>query len=210
MTDIPVKRGTTGAEGEEKKLKGEWGMKDAEPLAGEASWTLPLSFTANHQTGSKAGMLQRESHSIWVGGDRGKWGGGRQLETLKNRLEEGREQGQPLRLLLPSQAQAGMAPSQPHNPTGLCREESPPGTPIAVTRTERRAHIDTGASVSVIVRQPGKLLQCAIPSSRTAQQWQQAWGGLCCCQRDGKSPGSDGRGQEPTATCCVLAQVPVS
>lgn len=75
MTDIPVKRGTTGAEGEEKKLKGEWGMKDAEPLAGEASWTLPLSFTANHQTGSKAGMLQRESHSIWVGGDRGKWGG---------------------------------------------------------------------------------------------------------------------------------------
>jgi len=41
-------------------------------------------------------------------------------------------------------------------------------------RTERRAHIDTGASVSVIVTQPGKLLQRAIPSSRTARQRQQA------------------------------------
>lgn len=137
-------------------------------------------------------------------------GGGRQLETLTNRLEEVREQGQPLRLLLPLQAQADMAPSQPHNPTGLCREESPPGTPIAVTRTERRAHIDTGASVSVIVTQPGKLLQCAIPSSRTAQWQQQAWGKLCCCQRDGKSSGFGRKGQKPTGMCWVLAQVPGS
>lgn len=116
------------------------------------------------------------------------WGGGsgRQLETLTNRLEEGWEQGQPLRLLLPSQAQADMAPSQHHNPTGLCREESPPGTPIAVTRTERRAHIDTGASVSVIVTQPGKLLQCAIPSSRTARQRQQAWGGCAAAREMGR------------------------
>lgn len=136
--------------------------------------------------------------------------GVRQLETLTNRLKEGRKQGQPLRLLLPSQAQADMASSQPHNPTGLCREESPPGTPIAVTRTERRAHIDTGASVSVIVMQPGKLLQCAIPSSHTAQRRQQAWGGLCCCQRDGKSPGPGGKGQDSTGTCWVLVQVPVS
>lgn len=105
---------------------------------------------------------------------------GGQLKILTSSLEEGREQGQPLRLPLHLQAQADMAPSQPHNPTGLCREESPPGTPIAVTNIERRAHIDTGASVSVIVTQPGKLLQCAIPSSRAVQRQQQAWG-VCVC-----------------------------
>lgn len=103
--------------------------------------------------------------------------GGGHLEILTSSLEEWQKQGQPLRLPLALQAQADMAPSQPHNPTGLCREESPPGTPIAVTSIERRAHIDTGASVSVIVTQPGKLLQCAIPSSRAVQWQQQAWGG---------------------------------
>lgn len=92
-----------------------------------------------------------------------------------------------------------MAPSQPHNATGLCREESPPGTPIAVTRTERRAHIDTGASVSVIVMQPGKLLQCAIPFSRTARRGGSSLGGLCCCQRDRQRPGCGGR-SGPTGT----------
>lgn len=102
--------------------------------------------------------------------------GGGHLEILTSSLEEWQKQG-PLRLPLALQAQADMAPSQPHNPTGLCREESPPGTPIAVTSIERRAHIDTGASVSVIVTQPGKLLQCAIPSSRAVQWQQQAWGG---------------------------------
>lgn len=138
--------------------------------------------------------------------------GGRQLETLTNRLEEGQEQGQPLRLLLPLQAQADMAPSQPYNPTGLCREESPPGTPIAVTRTERRAHIDTGASVSVIVTQPGKLLQCAIPSSRTAQQRQQAWGDALLPERwekpwtqwKGSGPHRDLLG--PSLYPCVLTK----
>lgn len=38
--------------------------------------------------------------------------------------------------------------------------------------------------MSVIVTQPGKLLQCAIPSSRTAQQRQQAWGGSCAAARE--------------------------
>lgn len=107
---------------------------------------------------------------------------GWQLETLTNSLEEKEGAGTTFEAAcaLTNPGRRG----QPHNPTGLCREESPPGTPIAVTRTERRAHIDTGASVSVIVMQPGKLLQCAIPSSRTAQRWQRAWGGLCCFQRD--------------------------
>lgn len=136
--------------------------------------------------------------------------GGGHLEILTSSLEEWQKQG-PLRLPLALQAQADMAPSQPHNPTGLCREESPPGTPIAVTSIERRAHIDTGASVSVIVTQPGKLLQCAIPSSRAVQWQQQAWGGgeggLCCCQRN---PIPSGRDWDPTETCWVLAQVPAS
>lgn len=51
-------------------------MRDAEPLAGEVCWTLPLSLIPNHQTGSKTGMLQRESHSIWVAGDKVKCVGG--------------------------------------------------------------------------------------------------------------------------------------
>lgn len=119
-------------------------------------------------------------------GQREECGDSWQLKILVKRLEEGRQRGQPLSLLLLSQAQAVMAPSQPHNPTGLCREESPPGTPIAVTSTERRAHIDTGASVSVIVMQPGKLLQCAIPFSRTARRWQQAWGGCAAARETGR------------------------
>lgn len=144
---------------------------------------LPLSLIPNLQTGSKAGMLQRELQYVGSGGQREENGDGRQLKILIKRVEEGREQGQPLSLLLLLQAQSVMAPSQPHNPTGLCREESPPGTPIAVTRTERRAHIDTGASVSVIVMQPGKLLQCAILFSRTARRWQQAWGAVLLPER---------------------------
>lgn len=157
-------------------------MRDVELLT-EMSWTLPLSLIPYLPKGSKAGMLQRELQYVGSGGQREENGDGRQLKILIKRVEEGREQGQPLSLLLLLQAQSVMAPSQPHNPTGLCREESPPGTPIAVTRTERRAHIDTGASVSVIVMQPGKLLQCAIPFSRTARRWQQAWGG-CAAARE--------------------------
>lgn len=44
-------------------------MRDTEPLA-EVCWTLPLPLIPTHQTSSKAGMPQRESHSIWVALDR--------------------------------------------------------------------------------------------------------------------------------------------
>lgn len=40
-------------------------MKDVEPLT-EINWTVSLSFIPNLQTGSKGGMLQRESYSMWV------------------------------------------------------------------------------------------------------------------------------------------------
>lgn len=152
-------------------------MKDVEPLT-EMNWTVPHSFIPNLQTQQRRDVAERKLQYVCSRGQREECGDGRQLKTLIKRLEEGREQGQPLSLLLLLQAQAVMAPSQPHNATGLCREESPPGTPIAVTRTERRAHIDTGASVSVIVMQPGKLLQCAIPFSRTARRWQQPGGAV--------------------------------
>lgn len=42
--------------------------------------------------------------------------------------------------------------------------------------------------MSVIVTQPGKLLQCAIPSSRTAQQWQQAWGRAVLLPETARTP----------------------
>lgn len=46
-------------------------MRDIEPLI-EMNWTLSLSLIPNLRTGSKGGMLQRESYSMWVAGDRGK------------------------------------------------------------------------------------------------------------------------------------------
>lgn len=46
-------------------------MRDVEPLT-EMNWTVPLSLIPNLQTGSKGGMLQRESYSMCVAEDRGK------------------------------------------------------------------------------------------------------------------------------------------
>lgn len=76
MTDIPVKRGTTGAEGEEKKLKGEWGMKDAEPLAGEAIGHCPFPSPLSTKQAARQGCC-REKATVFGWGEQrevcGRW-----------------------------------------------------------------------------------------------------------------------------------------
>lgn len=49
---------------------------------------LPLSLIPNLQTGSKAGMLQRELQYVGSGGQREENGDGRQLKILIKRVEE--------------------------------------------------------------------------------------------------------------------------